>query len=246
MADDANPRAIIGDNAPPAPSPYEAIKVHIDDLYAEAKNWLDGEPITTAGQAEAVETLLGMIREAEKAADEARKLENEPFDHGKAAVQERYNLLIGKTKTVTGKTVLAADACKAALLPWREAQEAERRAAAEAARKEAEAKAAIAAEAARSAAADNLTAREEAEARVKEAEQAATLANRAEKAATTGSGLRTTYKPALVDGVVAARHYWETRRSDCEEFFTSLAREEVRAGKRQIPGFEITPERSAF
>ena len=50
--------------------------------------------------------------------------ENEPFDL-KAEVQARYAPLIGNTKAVKGKTVLAADACKAALAPWLMAVEAE-------------------------------------------------------------------------------------------------------------------------
>lgn len=235
----------IGGNNPPQPRPYDAIKAHVDDLYDEAKNWLDGEPITTPEQAAEVERLLDMIREAEKAADEARKLENKPFDEGKAEVQERYNTLIGKTKSVTGKTVLAADACKAALKPWREAREAEARAAAEKARRAAEGAAQRAAEAARAAAADDLSAREDAEALIKQADQAAKVANRAEKDATTGLGLRTTYRPVLTNGTDAARHFWATRREDCERFFTGLAAEEVRGGKRQIPGFDVVADRSA-
>ena len=54
------------------------------------KNWLDGEPIASAEQADKVSLLLDMIRKAEKAADESRVKENEPFDLGKAEVQARY------------------------------------------------------------------------------------------------------------------------------------------------------------
>ena len=46
--------------------PYEAIKAHIDDLYGEAKNWLDGAPIATAAQADEVARLLDLMRQAHK------------------------------------------------------------------------------------------------------------------------------------------------------------------------------------
>src|SRR3546814_12497247 len=62
-------------NNPPA---YEAISLHIEDLIAEAHNFLDGEPIKAQGQADAVGKLLDMIRQAKKADDEQRVIENKP------------------------------------------------------------------------------------------------------------------------------------------------------------------------
>lgn len=235
---------MMGHNNPPA-DPFGAIKAHIDDLYAEAKNWLDGEPITTQAQADEVGKLLDMIRGAEKVADEARKAENAPFDEGKAAVQAKFAPLIADTKAVRGKTVLAAEACKAALVPWRAAQEAIKQEAARKAREEAEAAARAAAEAMRATQVDDLAAREDAERLVREADQAAKLANRADKAATTGTGLRSYWSPKLTDGTAAARHYWLTDRQACEEFFLSLANRDTRQGIRTIPGFEIVEERRA-
>lgn len=244
MADDANPRIFVGANNPPA-DPFGAIAAHIDDLYAEAKNWLDGEPITTQAQADEVGRLLDMIRDAEKVADNARKDENKPFDDGKAAVQAKYAPLISDTKAVRGKTVLASEACKAALAPWRAEQERIKREAADKARKEAEAAAQAAAEAMRATQVDDLAAREEAERLVREADAFAKFANRADKAATTGTGLRSYWSPKLTDGTAAARHYWITDRKACEEFFLSLANRDTRNGIRTIPGFEVTEERRA-
>lgn len=237
--------AAIGHNNPPA-DPFEAIKVHIEDLYLEAKNWLDGDPITTDAQAEAVALLLDMIRLAEKAADDARKDENKPFDEGKAAVQAKYAPLIADTKAVRGKTVLASEACKAALAPWRQEQERLRQEAAAEARRVAEEAARVAAEAARSAAADDLAAQEKADAAIRQAEHASKVAAKADKAASTGTGLRSYWSPTLTDGVVAARHYWTVNREACEAFFLSLAKQDVQAGKRTIPGFDVTEERRAF
>ena len=237
-----DPRLDIGGNNPPA-SPFEAVKVNIEDLYLEARNFLDGEPIASEAMAAAVETLLDKIREAEKAADEARKTENKPFDEGKAEVQARYAPLISDTKAVKGMTVRAIEACKAALAPWRQEQERIRLEAAKKAREEAENKAAEAA--ALSRAADDLIAKERAEQAVKEAEQAAKAANKADKAATTGTGLRSYFRPELVDGVEAARHYWATNREACEAFFLSLAQTDVQNGKRALPGFVVHHERRA-
>ena len=241
MADGTAP---IGHNNPPA-DPFGAIEAHIRDLYAEAKGFLDGEPIATEGQAKAVADLLDQIRQAEKTADEARKEENRPYDEGKAAVQAKYNPLIGDTKAVRGLTVLASEACKAALAPWRQEQERIKQAEAAEARRVAADAAAKAAEAAR-AARDDLAAQEAATAAIRDADQAAKLATRAEKAATTGTGLRSYWTPKLVDGVAAARHYWQTDRAACEEFFLSLANRDTRAGHRTIPGFEVIEERRAL
>jgi hypothetical protein len=118
-------------------------------LFEEAKNWLDGEPIATQGQADMVQKLLRDIQAAEKEADERRTTENEPFDAGKAEVQARYAPLIANTKTTKGLTVLAVDACKKALAPWLIKIDNENRAKAEALRKEAEEKQRIAMEAMR-------------------------------------------------------------------------------------------------
>lgn len=234
--------SLIGHNNPP--DPFGAIKAHIEDLYTEAKNFLDGEPITTQGQADAVAELLDQIRQAEKAADEARKEENRPFDEGKAAVQAKYAPLISDTKAVKGLTVMAAEACKAALAPWRQEQERIKREAAEKARREAEEAARKAAEAAR-AVADDLAQREAAEAAMRDADAAAKAASRAEKAATTGTGLRSYWTPRLTDGTAAARHYWQTDRAAMEDFLLSLANRDTRNGVRTIPGFVVEEERRA-
>lgn len=243
MADDGNPRIFVGANNPPA-DPFGAIEAHIRDLYEEARGFLDGEPIATQGQADAVADLLDQIRQAEKTADEARKEENRPYDEGKAAVQAKYAPLIADTKAVRGLTVLASEACKAALAPWRQEQERIKREAAEKARQQAEEAARIAAEAAR-AARDDLAAQEAATAAIRDADQAAKLANRAEKAATTGTGLRSYWTPTLTDAQLAARWAWKERREQLEAFLLGLAKEEVQSGARLIPGFIVASERRA-
>ena len=58
------------------------------------------------------------------------------------------------------------------------------------------------------------------------------------------SGLRSSWKPSLSDGVAAARHYWSTERQEMETFLLILAAKDVAKGKREIPGFEITETRT--
>lgn len=240
-------------NNPPeevAPTPFEMSEVEIGDLYAEVKNFLDGEPIASQEVADAVSKLIEDLRKAGNLADERRKLENEPFDAGKAEVQARYAPLIADTKTVKGKVTLGIEIAKKALAPWLQKLEDEKRAAAEAARKiaeEAERKAQEALAASR--AVENLAQREEAEALLQAAKQADAAATKAEnsKAHATGGaramGLRSVWRAEMVDGRAAAGHYWQTRRQDVDDFFQGLADADVRAGKREIPGFIVAETR---
>lgn len=238
--------AKIGDNNPPEKTPFERVSERIDDLWTEAKNWLDGSKVTTETESEAVSKLLDDFRKAEKEANDARKAEVKPYDEAKAEIQARYAPLIADTKAVKGRTVLAIEACKVALDPWLAKKEAEQKAIAEAARKEAEEKQRAALEAmAKAREANDLAQREEAEAALQEAKKADQAASRAEKTkahATGGTravGLRTSYAPELTDGVAAARHYWATRRTDMEAFLLDQARKDVATGVREIPGFTI-------
>ena len=92
-------------------SPFEISKQAIEDLYEEAKQWLDGEPVSTEDQASALNTLQTRIREATKDAEKNRKEEAKPFDEGKAEVQARY-------KPILAKADEADSAVKAALKPY--------------------------------------------------------------------------------------------------------------------------------
>lgn len=233
LSETGNSRIVMGANL----SPFDAAKLEIDDLFAEAEVWLAGDGVSSAAEAEAVETLLDMARTAKKTADEARKVENEPFDTGKAAVQARYNPILKRADII-------ADTCKTALKPWREKEAAEKAAKADAARKEADellVKAALAIRAS----SGNVVEREKAEEALTIAKEADKFASRTEKKATTGNGLRTTYRAEMRDGVAAARHYWTYARTDMQDFLLSLAERDVRAGKREIPGFNIIEERKA-
>lgn len=231
----ANERIVDGGNNPPA---FEAHRVNIEDLRAEAEAWLDGKAVASAEEAEGLNTLLDLARQAAKAADDARAAEKKPhLDAGKA-VDAQWKPLVDAAQRIV-------DCAKKALTPWNIA-EADRKAA-EAARARAEAEAeAQAAREAEIAASGLLSDAEQADQMAESAKQAGKIAKAAEKAASTGLGLRTTYRAELTDPKEAISHYWAARREDFIALVTDLAAKDVRAGKREIPGFTIHTEQKAF
>lgn len=240
--------AEIGHNQGPELGPFDAISVHIDDLWSEAVHWCDGAKIERQEQADAVARLIESFRLAHQAADDARKEENRPFDEGKAAVQAKYSVLIADTKGVTGKTVKAMAALKATLTPWLVKLDAEKRECERLAQVEADRAAVAAAEAMRAANADNLAEREAAEVKVAEAHIAQAAAGRAanDKAQARGDGraigLRTTYHPVMTDRRAAILHYMNRQPDAFVTLAQQLAETDVRAGQRQIPGFSVEAE----
>jgi hypothetical protein len=215
----------------------------IADLFDEAKNWLDGEPIANEDQANAVSSLLNRLRRVANDADDARKDEKMPHDEAARAVQ-------GKWKPILDKADLAQTAAKQALAPWLKQVEEKQRAEAEAARKEADRLAAIAAEL-HASSAGNLQAAEDAERLLKAAAGAERFAAKAEKAkplATGGErgvGLIDKFTPELTDSVEALRHYRIRQPEELKVWLLGQAEKDVRAGARSIPGFVIHHERVA-
>lgn len=261
-----NPLAVVGNNNPPEPvepTPYEKAKKRIDDLYDEAKLWLDGAVVDSADLASGIKNLRDMVNDADKAADEARKAEAKVFDDGKKEVQARYNPLIGNTQTVVGKTVKIHAALNKALAPWLVSEEKRVKAEADEKRRIADEAAAKAQEALRASDPANLADREQAEELVTDAKALNREASRAENTTAKISGdfgrravsLRTVYTATLIpatettpDGaMLALRHFCLTRAADVRDFLQGLANAHVRTGDHtadEIPGFKITPERT--
>lgn len=241
--------APIGHNQPPEPTPFEQSRDEIEALFEEAKNWLDGAGVQTQADADAVSKLLDLLRTATKTADERRKAEAKPLDEAKAEIQARYNTLIGETKSVTGKAVLAMKACKDALAPFLARKEAEQRAEQDRLRREAEEAAKAAQEARQDALPDDLEARERAEMLADSARIAAEDAKRADKwkpHAKGGSravGLRTYYTAEVTDAPAFARHVWQHHRTELDAFMAGLAQRLVDHGQRSIPGVIVKEER---
>ena len=236
--------APIGHNNPP--TPFDEIETKINDLYDEAKQWLDGEPVTTQDQADALNTLANHIREAAKEAELMRKDEAKPFDDGKKEVQDRYNPLIQKGK---GKTELALNAVKSALKPYlleldRIQEEARQKAREEAERAERDAQAAM-----QHRDPSNIEHQEEANRLAEQAKEAQKAANKAEnaKAHAKGSGratgLRTRTKVSIANEREAAGWAWKHDREALMIFVLTQAEKAVRNGAQSLEGFSITEEK---
>jgi len=249
-----NDRFSIGANGPPEPipvSPFDAIKVHIDDLLVEARNWADGTVIETQAQADDLSRLIEDLRLAISAADEARIAEKAPYDLKVAEIQERYNALIADNKTLKGTAVVATATLKATLKVFLDAEEAKRAAAAEVARAAARKAEEDALSALRAAGPTNLEAREEAEVLVVAARQANTAAARTENArpqARGGSramGLRKTYTAEVTDPRALLLHYWGTKdvpgvnRDPLLACLKQMAQQDVDWKVHTIPGVAV-------
>ena len=223
-------------------TPFEELSLEAEDLYAEAKNWADGEPIQTQAQCDALDKLDKAIADVVKRLDALRVEEKAPLDEQVQAIQDRYNPLIQPKK---GKLVLAREALNGPRAAFKAEQARIKEDAARKAREEEERLRRDAEEAIR-ASAGNLEAREQAEEKLALANDAAAFAKREERRATTGLGLRTTYRAELTDLNVAIKHYWAAKRDEFSTLVQQLAADDVRSGKREIPGFIIHEEKKAL
>lgn len=229
-----NERIVEGGNNPP---PFEAHKVNIDDLREEAKVWLDGKAIETPEEAEALNTLLDMARKAGKAADDQRTIEKKPhLDAGKA-VDKQWKPLVDGAEMI-------ATLCKKVLTPWNIAEAARKEAVAAAARAAAEEEQRLAREAERTAA--SLADAEQADQLDTSAQMASRVAKTAEKAATSGLGLRTSYRAEITDFAVAARHFWQPHHPRFVALVQQIADEQARIVKADMPGIKVHAEQKAF
>ena len=241
----------MGHNGGPALTPFEVSRDEIDALCAEARHWLDAGGVKSQGDADGVSKLLDLLRKAIKRADERRVAEAKPHDDAKAEIQARYGALIQDNKSGKGRAVLAVEVCKAALTPWLERQEAEKRAAAEAARREADEQARQAALALQLSKPSDIEEREHAEDLAQDARKAEAAAGRAEndRAAARGGSravtLRTTYRAEVTDETAFARWAWANCRADLSAALAAIASRQVAAGIRAIPGVAIHEERKA-
>ncbi len=213
----------------------------IDDLYEEAKNWADGEPIASQEMHDAITKLRADIHEAGKEAESLRVAQKKPYDDAIAEIQSIFNPYVQKDK---GKVDRAKKALDELLASWRVRVAAEK--AAEAARiaKEAE-EARAKAEAAIRATSGNLEAREEAEEALAEAKKLERQASKADKAANTGLGLRTVWECAIQDEEAALTWAYDRNPAAFLALVLDMAREQVRAGKRELPGIKIWSEKVA-
>lgn len=225
-------------------TPFDLISEHMEDLIAEARNFADGEPVTTPGQDEAVKALIEDLKTAAKDADAERVRENEPHDKAKAAVQAKYAPLIADRKNKQpGKVWGAIDALTACRAPYVAALEAQKREAERVAREAADAAAAEARAALAAAEASDMAARDAAEQKVRDAEAAEKAAKLA--ANDKVKGLRTVWKAEVIDAREALTHYYRTNPDAFLPLVQKLADDDKSAGKRSgIPGVRIYSEQT--
>lgn len=237
----------LGHNNPPA-TPFEALKAHVDDLEMEASNFLDGEPIETETQAEAINKIREDARKARQAAEEQRKAEKKPHDDAAAAVQAKWKPFTDDKK---GRCALIENVCKQALAPYLIKKDEAQRAAAQAAAQEAQRQAEAAAQAAAQARPDDLAGQTTVRVLQENAADALKAAQKADKArplvggASRAAGLRTVWTPALTDPAAALAHYRKAQPEALKAWLLEQAQKDVAAGRREIPGFTVTEARVA-
>ena len=234
--------ATIGHNGGPPADPLEAFDAHTADLLETAKGFLDGEGVNSEAEASAVAQLLDDARRTEKDADAARAAEKKPHDDAGKAVQARW-------KPVLERAALVSTTAKRALAPWLTKLEADRQAAAVAARQEAEAAAQAARDAAAAARTSDLAAAEDAQALADAARAADKAASKAEaaKAHATGgaraTGLRTHWSAEITNFTAAVGGVWEDNPEAFRPLIEQLAAAEARGARRPMPGVTFHAER---
>lgn len=228
-------RLAMGGNNPPA---IEAFGMALDDAYATAKDFLDGAPIETQGQADAVGRIVSEARKLRKDADAARADEKRPHDDAAKAVQAKWKPLLERADTI----IEAAQRPLTTYLAKLAAQqaEAERHARAEAERKAQEAIAAANN-------AESMADLERVKALEKEADKAAKDANRAGKAKAQVAGvdraigLRSYKVVQVLDMRAALKWLFAHDPAAVEAFIIEYA--ERNAPTRPMDGVEVTTER---
>lgn len=224
----------------PNATPDIAFSMAVDDLYAEAANFVDGAPVETQGQADALATIITSAKQIRKDADAARRDEKQPHDDAAKAVQEKWKPVLTKVEDVIA-------AVQKPLTAWLQAQEAERERIAQEARAEADRLAAEAVAAAKtSGSLTDLTATRELQDAAVKANKDANRAAKAKSHVQGGGraiGLRAYWQAEMTDSAAALRWAREAHPDDLKEFLRELAGKAVNAGAREIPGFTITNER---
>lgn len=234
LSETGNDRIAMGANKPTA---FEAHQANIDDLREEAKVWLDGKAVSSAEEAEALNTLLDMARKAAKAADDERAAEKKPhLDAGKA-VDKQWKPLIDGAEMI-------ANLCKKVLTPWNIAEAARKAEIARQAQLAADEEKRLAAQAERSA--STIEEAEQADQIESSAKQATRIAKTAAKEASTGLGLRTVYRAEITDFAAAARFFWQPHHHRFEELVLQIANEQARIVKADMPGIKVIAEQKAF
>lgn len=223
--------AISGHNRAPA---CESFAMAINDLFAEAKNFLDGQPIEKQQQADALGKILTMMKDLVRDAEKTRKAEKQPHIDAGKAVDDRW-------KAVKAPAELTIAEATKPLTVWRTEQQAKADAEAKRLREEAATKLAEA-QAARESAA-SLEEAEQAEAVLERANIAQKTANKIDRAPT---GLRTTYAAHVTDYGLLLKWVKQTHGEELKQFLDGYAQRNIEIAKAgNMPGVEVETVRKA-
>lgn len=237
--------AQMGHNNPPEPTPIEAARETISLLDVEASAWFDGAPIENQRQADDVARLIDAARKARQQFDSDRKAEKKPHDDAAKAVDAQWKPVIADAERIV-------EIGKAAQTPWLIKQEAEKRAAEDAARRVADEKAAEARRLVEESD-GSLASAKARDAAIEEAKRAESAAHRAsnDKAGAKGAGmaravtLRTTWRAEVEDRRALLNHIAKAHPDDLTAFVNDWAARAVREGARDLPGVRVWQERAA-
>jgi formyltetrahydrofolate synthetase len=227
--------APIGHNNPPA---FDSLSLALEDAYATAKDFLDGKPIETQGEADSVGKIVSEVKRLKRDADAARAEEKAPHLQATRNVDAKWKPLTDRLDTIIKATQAPLTAYLNKLAEQQ--QEAERIAREEAARKAQEAL-----EASRQAE-GGVEAIERAKTLQKEADEAAKQATRAGKAKAhvagmdRAIGLRSYQIARVTDRKALLQHIMVNDPEPLTEWLRDYAR---RALPMQLPGVTIETER---
>ena len=243
--DKADARLAPGGTAPIAQAghnstPFDMFDMALGDVYATAKDFLDGAAIETQGQADVVGLVISEAKKLRRDIDAARADEKRPHDEAAKAVQVKWKPLLDRCDTIER-------AAKAPLSAWlnqlaEEQREAERLAREEAMRLQ---QAAIEAERA----AQGIAGQEAAKEAQALADDAAKAANRASKAKAQVAGtdralgLRTYWTAKVTNNAELLRWIRENDPQPLRDFLADYARKAVVNGAKWLPGVTIETER---
>ncbi len=219
-----------GHNLPP-----KSIFDTINDLHTEAMAWCDGTGALTDEQAVDIGRLINMLNDARKACEAEYDAKVKPLDDAKAEIKTIYDPAIAKAKSAIKETKVVRDI----YLKQKQAAIDE---AARKAKEEAEAlKRDADAEIRRTR--GNLEEREAAERKLEEAKAAEHKAIALAKATPPNIGGRKTvsktWETTISDPVAAANYCWQNHKEEMLALVLTLAKRDVKDGKREIPGFLI-------
>ena len=229
----ANPRAVIGGNAPP--DPIDTALGPYGDILEEVANWLDGATVENGGQLTATDALLKELKSARKAVDEAR-------DECTKPLHEAWKAEVARWKPTQDDLDRQVKCLVAAQAPYKAKLHAEQEAAKAKAREDAERIAQEARQAHLAANAASIEEQRKADELLAAADEAVKAVARADKASV--KGMRTVQVYVIESHKEALNWIARNDREAVTAFIEDYVRRNFKG--RTIEGVKVTTEKEAF